>query len=401
MSDQVLVPSGNTLRIAVDALPAFPGKSGAVGAFRSLLQIAPELDDSLELVYLVSSSQKAYYERFLDARFAERVVFRVFDFPESRRFCRLAAQNLVAPRVCHRVGVAVHFSLNPEPLFGMSGIREVFKVADLQFFDVPEEFGVWKVAYRKYVGRRKAIRSDLIIANSQYTKQRIIECFGITDQRIRVVYEAVDHGLFTPGGGASEAREGLIRKFGVNYPYIIYVSSFRPYKNHLHLLQAYRALMREHHIPHHLLLVGNDIGGYRRVVEETVGELGLTEWVHFVDYVHHWDLPDLYRAASLAVYPSSLETFGIPPLEAMACGTPVIVSCCAAVPEISGGGACVVDPHDVVAQAEAMLRVLNDRNYRHTLIEQGRAWCQQYTWRRNIGETLDLIKLLALGSDSR
>jgi glycosyltransferase involved in cell wall biosynthesis len=382
------------LRIAVDALPAFPGKSGAVGAFRNLLQIAPELDDSLELVYLVSPSQKAYYERFLDTRFSERVVFRVFDFPESRRFCRLAVQNLVVPRVCQRMGVAVHFSLNPEPLFGMSAIREVFKVADLQFFDVPEEFGVWKVAYRKHMGHRKAIRSDLIIANSQYTKQRIMECFGITAQRIRIVYEAVDHDLFNPGGGASEALEELIRKFSINYPYIVYVSSFRPYKNHLYLLQAYRALMSEHHVPHHLLLVGNDIGGYRRVVEEAVSELGLTGWVHFMDYVHHWDLPDLYRAASLAVYPSEFETFGIPPLEAMACATPVIVSSCTAVPEVSGGGACVVDPHDITAHAEAIFQLLNDNHYRQALVERGIAWCHQYTWLRNVRETLALIKSL-------
>ena len=384
------------MRIAVDALPALPGKSGAVGAFRAMLQLAPELDESLELIYLVSPSQQAYYQKFLDTRYADRIKFVVFGYSERHRALRLLAQHVHAPLVCQREAAAVHFSLNPEPLFGMPGIHEVFKVADLQFFDVPEEFGMSKVAYRKFMGRRKAQRADVIIANSRYTQQRIMECFGITGERIRVIYEAVDHSLFHSNDYGSQSREVPAQKFDVTKPYVIYVSSFRPYKNHLLLLRAYDTLVRDYDVPHHLVLVGNDVGNYRRVVEKATSELGLTGRVRFLDYVHHWDLPDLYRAASLAVYPSEYETFGIPPLEAMACGTPVIASSLTAVPEISGGGACIVNPHDIEQMACVMSRVLADGAYCQALAHRGLAWCRQYTWKRNISETLELFR--AFGS---
>jgi glycosyltransferase involved in cell wall biosynthesis len=190
-----------------------------------------------------------------------------------------------------------------------------------------------------------------------------------------------------------QAQEELAKKYCINFPFLVYVSSFRPYKNHLLLLQAYDILMREHNIPHHLVFIGNDIGNYRAVVEKAANGLSSSSKgkVHFLDYVHHWDLAGLYRSASLALYPSELETFGIPPLEAMACGTPVIVSGFTAIPEVSGGGACIVDPHDICAQADAMFRVLDDRVYREDLVKLGLTWCQQYTWHRSISETLALM----------
>ena len=381
------------MRIAVDALPAFPGKSGAVGAFRSMLQIAPELDESLEMIYMVSPGQKSYYEKFLDSKYSDRVRFQVFTYPETHRSFRIMSQDILVPLYCRRAGINIHFSLNPEPVFGMPGVAEVFKVVDLQYFDVPEEFGLAKSVYRKILGRRKALRSDLVIANSHYTKQRIIECLGISDERIHIVYEAVDHQLFHQDGCSLQEQEELAKKYGITFPYLVYVSSFRPYKNHLLLLQAYDMLMREHNIPHHLVLIGNDIGNYRSVVENAANGLSPSSKgkVHFLDYVHHWDLPCIYRSASLALYPSGLETFGIPPLEAMACGTPVIVSGFTAIPEVSGGGACIVDPRDICVQADAMFRVLDNRAYRETLVNSGLTWCQRYTWRRSISETLALM----------
>jgi glycosyltransferase involved in cell wall biosynthesis len=379
-------------RIAVDALPAIPGKSGAVGAFRKLLQLGPQLDDSLELIYFVSPAQKAYYSQFVDSRIAERVNFQLFNYPASSRLCRLATQNLLSSRTCRRVGAVAHFSLNPEPVLAMRTTREVFKVADLQFFDVPDQFGIWKTGYRTIMGRRKARRSDLIIANSEYTKQRIVECLLCSEERIEIVHEAVDHSVFYPDDNRSTHAELLKNKFKIEGPFIVYVSAFRRYKNHLTLIRAYELAVRERQLPHRLVLVGNDIKGFRKIVEDEVSKRGLSHCVDFVDYVHHSELASFYHAASLAVYPSQLETFGIPPLEAMACGLPVIVSGQTATAEISGGGAIVVDPAKTEDFAEAMARILTDEEWRAQISRRGLNWCQRYTWERNISETLSLIK---------
>jgi glycosyltransferase involved in cell wall biosynthesis len=116
--------------------------------------------------------------------------------------------------------------------------------------------------------------------------------------------------------------------------------------------------------------------------------------VKFVDYVHHWDLPLFYRAASLAVYLSQYETFGIPPLEAMACGVPVIASDSSAIPEVSGGGALIVDPHNTDLLASLIFKVLTEENFARELTKRGLKWCQKYTWRRNIEETVWLFRQL-------
>jgi len=278
------------LRVAVDALPAYPGKSGAVGLFRNLLQIAPEVDDSVDLTFFVSPSQHAYYARYLDSRFSDRIRFQTVNFSESSRLGRLVAQNLLVPRACQQLGLNAHFSLNPEPLFDMPGMVEVFKVADLQFIEVPQEFGIWKTCYRNYMGKRKVSRSELIIANSQYTQQRIIDSYNIEADRVQVVYEGVDHQIYFPEIDRSIPSAKIAEKYGVVYPFIIYQSSFRPYKNHLALLKAFQMLITKYNVPHHLLLVGININNYRQIIEHAINEGNLNSRIHCLDFVSDEDL---------------------------------------------------------------------------------------------------------------
>ena len=141
-------------------------------------------------------------------------------------------------------------------------------------------------------------------------------------------------------------------------------------------------------------MVGSDIRGYRAVVEHAVHEAGLTHRVHIFNYIHHWDLVSFYHGAGVLVYPSELETFGTPPLEAMACGVPAIVSNATAMPEVSGGGAAVVDPHNAEQVAETIYKILSDDQYRDELIQKGLSWCKQYSWERNVQETVALLKEL-------
>jgi glycosyltransferase involved in cell wall biosynthesis len=380
--------------VVVDALPAFPGKSGAVGAFRNLLKYAPGLDSSIEWLFMVTPSQQRYYQRGIEQEFGRNVAFRVLRFPESSRFFRLAAQHLVIPRICRALGAQVHFSMNPEPAFGMTGVQEVFKIVDLQFFDVPDQFGLYKTSYRKFMSRQKIRRAPLLIANSEYTKTQILSRFTVDPSKIKVIYEAVDHHLYSCDGDREQYRRAIATAYNLGYPYILYVSSFRPYKNHLALLDAFSLLIRNHKVAHHLVLVGINIGDYKRMVEKAAAARDLTDRVHCLDFIADADLVAFYRAASLSVYPTALETFGIPPLESMACGTPVIVSSLTAVPEISGGGACVVDPNDPEQFAIAMEKALLDGEFRQELIAKGLSWCRQFTWRRNMQETISAIKML-------
>ena len=379
------------IKVGIDALPAVPGMSGAVGAIRNMIKYVPKVDNSVELIIFVNSAQYNYYKRFLPLDASNKIILFVIRFPSSPLPLRLWAQNFIVPSLCHKFDIDVHFSMNPEPIIKISGVKEVFKVVDLQYFDVPQEFGVWKTTYRKWMGRRKAKRAELMLANSLYTKAKIMEYLRVGPDRIRVVHEALDHEFFNTDRLDFKELDVFRKKYSITYPFIIYVSSFRPYKNHVQLLQAFSKL-KEKGLPYHLILIGNDIKGYRRKIENKSIEAGLTHYIHFFDYIHHWDLRLFYAAADLAVYPSELETFGIPPLEAMACGVPVIVSDRTAVPEISGGGSLIVDPHDISLMTESMHQVLSNEKLRKELQEKGKTWCRQFTEERNIFETIRFMR---------
>ena len=376
--------------IAIDALPAIPGKSGAVGAIRNMLQIAPRIDEKLKIIVFVNPAEYEYYSEFVLSEYAPRITLVRLPIPNYSRMLRILIQNTIIPYLCDRLSVNVHFSMNPEPIFRMPTIVEVFKIADLQFIDVPQEIGNLKATYRILMGRRKINRAKLIIANSNYTKNKIMESFKVGPDRIEVVYEAVDHAFFNTDCTDNRAIDTLRQRYSVDYPFILYVSSYRPYKNHKILLDAF-GLLKKRGLPHHLVLIGNDIGDYKKRLEEKAEECGLVQSVHFFEFIHHWDLGHFYRTASLAVYPSELETFGIPPLEAMACGVPVIVSDKTAMPEVSGEGALVVDPHDIERMAEEMYRIITNKDVGEALRCKGLALSKRYTWERNISETLNII----------
>jgi glycosyltransferase involved in cell wall biosynthesis len=127
---------------------------------------------------------------------------------------------------------------------------------------------------------------------------------------------------------------------------------------------------------------------------EMIFNLGLTENVIILDYIHHWELAAFYRNADVFVYPSKLETFGIPPLEAMACGCPVITSNYSCIPEIVGDGAEVVETSDHACFAEAIDKVILHKEYRSALIERGRQWCKKYSWEKNAEQMMNEIEHL-------
>ena len=352
------------MRVAVDCLSVGVGRSGAVGVYRNLFHFGPELDPQLELVPYVSSAQKAYYEQFIAPPQASRINFHLCRYPEHNRLWRLWFQHVTIPLDCRRIGADIHFTLNPEPFSPMKGVKEVYKITGLQFYHVSDQMARFESIYQRSLVRRKAARAHLIIANSQYMRQDIINQLAVPEDRVRVIYEAVDHSIFHVEQDTGPHHRKLAENYGVNWPFILDVSDLRPYKNPLALVEAFALLVRRNQLPHHLVFIGNNILGYRSVVDAAVTETGLADRVHIFEYIHHRDLVSFYHGASVLVYPSELETFGTPPLEAMACGIPAIIGTATAMPEISGGGAVMTDPHDAEQLAGEILRMITDSEHR-------------------------------------
>ncbi|HYH01606.1 MAG TPA: glycosyltransferase family 1 protein [Bacillota bacterium] len=232
-------------------------------------------------------------------------------------------------------------------------------------------------------------RSHHIITVSQTSKDDIIRLFNVASSKISVIPSAPATG-FVPLPQAT-VRKTLINKYRLKKPYILYVGGLNPRKNLTELICAYAKIYRE--LPQGELLVIP--GGESRHLQNLrilAGVLGLDDAVVFPGFVDSADLPLLYNGASLFIYPSLYEGFGLPPIEAMACGTPVITSDTSSLPEVVGDAALLVNPYDTLKLGETMLQVLTDPSLAQTLSQKGLEHSKKYNWESNAAQILKIYE---------
>ena len=246
--------------------------------------------------------------------------------------------------------------------------------------------------YRRHVGRLTARRADVIIANSESNKGDIIKYFDVSEEKIQIVYEAVDHERFFPINDDETIQTELTR-LGVQPPYVLFVSSLWKYKNPEVLIRAFRIVYEQE--PQLRLVIAGYIPDpeYHASLLALVEQLNLSGCVEFVGGIKHDDTAWLYRGARMLVYPSLYETFGLPIPEAMACGCPVIVSDSSSLPEVAGDAALTFDPQNDDELAVHILSVINDPIVRNTMIQKGIARAGEFTWRKTAEETLQAYRL--------
>jgi glycosyltransferase involved in cell wall biosynthesis len=278
---------------------------------------------------------------------------------------------------------ATDFSLPPT----LPGTRTVLTIHDLSFEHFPHDTMPGMLGYLKSVVPRSARRADVVIAVSEATRQDIIACYGIAPEKVRVV----PHGVslrFTPS--SEPISDELRAKYYLpDEPFILSVGTLQPRKNHLRLAKAL-ALMRH---PAPLVIVGGRGWAYDEV-KEVVEKLSLVKRVIFAGFADDDDLPALYRSATVLAYPALFEGFGMPVLEAMACGTPVVTSNASSLPEAAGDAALLVDPLDEGAIAAALDRLLEEPALRSELVRKGLARAAEFTWDRAARQTFEIYEAL-------
>ena len=228
-------------------------------------------------------------------------------------------------------------------------------------------------------------KSGAIVADSENTKRDIVTCYGIEADRVRVVHAGYDKNRYRMGIDI----EGVKEKYGLT-SYLLYVGNLSPHKNLLRLLQAFARIVRE--IPHKLVITGRKDPRFYPALEAEMQALGLQHRVMFLDYVRADELPSLYAGADIFVFPSLYEGFGLPPLEAMACGTPVIVSNVSSLPEVVGDAALMVDPYDVEGMAKAMYRVLSDDGLSKEMRRKGLERAKLFSWEKTAQSILKVCE---------
>ncbi|MBV9356196.1 MAG: glycosyltransferase family 4 protein, partial [Chloroflexi bacterium] len=230
--------------------------------------------------------------------------------------------------------------------------------------------------------RRAAATADLVIAVSDTTRRDLLRLYSLSPDRVVVVANGVDHDRFRPG---LEPAGMLLRRLDVSSPFVLCVGSLLPWRNAPRLLEAVAAVRQSGALDLQLLFVGRDIWG-----TDPTAALAAARgwhWAHFAGYVADDQLPGLYAAAAVCAAPSLYEGFGIPPLEAMACGTPVVASTAPALREVLGEAALFVDARSSAAIADGLARALADTGLRGELRTRGLAQAAGYCWERAAQET--------------
>ncbi len=308
---------------------------------------------------------------------------RIYPFPNTK-LAKLFWPNLVLPRCAQRDGFDLVHATSHYGTFVGCDYRNVITVHDVTPVTHPETHGGLQVFYHRHVLPRVLRRADAVIAISESTKRDIIQCYGLPEAKIRVIHHGVEERFSPKAGAVGEFYRMLPER------YILNIGTLEARKNLPRLLEAF-ASARKRGLPHKLL-IGGASGWRLSNLAAIVERLGLEDAVVFLGFVEDRDLPALYARADFFVYPSLYEGFGMPILEAMASGTPVITSNCSSMPEVAGDAALLVDPRDPADIAAKMLALAGSAELREDLRLKGIANASRFTWRETAQRTLAVYR---------
>ena len=361
-------------RIGLNALVMYTGATFrnagvsryASGLIDALLQ-APS--DHQFQIYLNDSVETLPFEQPASLRVTRSRL------PTARTSVRVLWEQLAAPwHVVRDRPDVLHSFLNVAPL--AAPVRHVVTVHDLSFLRVPEAHPARRRWYLHAATRLSVRRAAGVLADSEATKADLIEAFGVKPDKVTVVYPGVDPAFHPrPDGALAEFRA----THAVRRPFVLFVGTIEPRKNVDTLVRAYARVRRDGAFDGELVIAGGagwDAGATVRAIAES----GFAGDIRQLGYVNQTELPFWYTAANLVVYPSSYEGFGIPVLEAMASGTPVITSDRSSLPEVVGGAGLTVDPRDHEQMAAAMAEVLSSSARQTELRRLGLAQAERFRW---------------------
>lgn len=319
-----------------------------------------------------------------------RLRYRVAPLRTERPPLRILWEQAIAPVELRALGIdLLHCPANVVPL--AAPCPTVVTVHDLSFERFPHLF---HRANRVYLGAmvRLAVRlARRVIAVSESTRRELAELLGVPERRVDVIPNGVEPS-FRPLDPAAVARFRAER--GLPEQFILHVGTLEPRKNVATLVRAYARLRRERDVQHALVLAGGKGWLYEQIFAQ-VRALGIERDVLFPGFVPFDEQPLWYNAAAVFAYPSLYEGFGFPPLESMACGTPVVTSNTTSLPEVVGDAGLMVDPHDEAALVDALWRLIDDAAERARLRAAGLSRATRFDWRAIARQTVDVYRAAA------
>lgn len=299
------------------------------------------------------------------------------------------------PYRLRRSGVEMYHALFVPPPISFTPL--VMTIHGVEIYKHPEFFRPRALRALKSLYKRGVHSAKRIICVSEHVRDVILERFDVPEDRLTVIYHGVNPTF--KRYPADQAAELVATKFGIRDPYILFVGKLVAQKNIGRLLEAYDRFRKRNGNDVKLVLVGRTYAGLNSEFESTMARLNFGDSVIQLGHVNNYDLPPLYGAAQMFAFPTRYEGFGIPILEAMSCGVPVLTSTTSCVPEVAGDAAILIDPYDVEAIEDGMSRICSDPALRDDLKQRGIARAANFNWQKAARETLQAYKTVAQGAN--
>lgn len=397
------------MRIGVNTLPLFPGQIGGMETYTvNLLTHLTAIDRQHTYYLFITHYNRDLFETLLQRpnvmqvstlslqglRYAERGVARVAG-PMRRTLPRLSRWLGNAIASAHMLaGIRRHkIDLWFCPLISLAPRHRrlpcVVSIPDLQPEFYPDFFRKDLLEWRRRGLSASCHHAAKVITISEFSRATIIDQYSVCPKKVHAIPLAVGNEFLVSRDEA--ALEAVRSKYNLPTQYAFYPANTWPHKNHTTLLTALDLLRKKYGLQLPCILTGVERSGHQGVLK-AAEDLDLAGQVRLLGYVEKGDMPLLYRGASLLVFPSLFEGFGLPLLEAMASDCPVVCSNATSIPEVVGDAALLFDPHDPKAIADAMHRILTDEELRRRLIHTGRERCRQFSWERTARETLKVLE---------
>lgn len=310
-----------------------------------------------------------------------------FVFAEVSQKSKMLRLSLTLPYKLTRAPLDVlHICMVP-PIFCPK--KYIMTIHDLSPFIRPDFFPAMIRLRARALIKRGIMAAEKIIAVSEATKNDITTLFDIDPKKVAVIHLGIDR-TFRP---ITEKKKvaAVLKKYGIDSKYILYVGRIQKRKNVKRLIQAFHILRKKMNIQHKLVLVGKRMWEYNEAFEE-IERLNIGDDVIKLGHIAYSDLPYLYNGGEVFVFPSLFEGFGFPPLEAMACGTPVVASNATSIPEVLGDAALMVDPYNVEELADKLFLLLTNQQLRREMTQKGCSKASTFSWAETAKKTLDVYK---------
>ena len=372
------MPSNTPLRIGIDASRiAVDTRTGTEHYTYELIAALAALDRRNR--YTLYCNQRPAALPPLGPNFA----LRSMPFRRLWTHARLSAELALHPP--NTLFVPAHVLPLGAPLHHF---RSVVTIHDMGYLHFPEAHTTLHRRYLRFSTWWSARAASHVIAISGATRNDLVRYAGVNPAKISVIH----HGLSPRFRPVPNARAIVQERYGIAEPYFCYIGTVQPRKNLVRLIEAFAQLVAQSPAEPLALVIAGKRGWLTEAIEQRAAALGVSDRVRFTGYVPDDDVPALLGGALAFAFPSLYEGFGMPVLEAMACGTPVLTSTTSSLPEVAGDAALLVDPTDTDAISGGLARLLNDAALRAELRMRGLARAATFTWQRCAAETLHVLE---------